>query len=86
MAGKSGRLTFSGRQEYTARMFAIEGTTYWLPIAHCELGNHYLMRDERGQIVERTFTDGDVAFSFETLHDAQAAIEAWQAQREKEAE
>lgn len=86
MAGKSGRLTFSGRQDYIARLFVIDGTTYWLPIADCALSNHYLTRDKHGQIIERTFAHGDVAFSFETLREAQAAIEAWHAQHEKEAE
>lgn len=90
MSGKSGRLTFSGRQEYevqiiwshSARDSAIIG---YAAICPCALGHHYLAIDrETGELVERTDTGDHKSYRWPTYAKAQAAIEAWQQQQQQQ--
>lgn len=87
MSGKSGRLTFSGRQEYvveivwsdTPRDSAIIG---YRAVCPCALGYHYLAVDrETGEIVERTDNGEGKSYRWPTYAKAQAAIEAWRMQQ-----
>ena len=96
MAGKSGQLRFGGRQEYAVTAVydlnkhtdTIIGYRAYCP---CALGYHYLTWEDDGdgaepRLIERTASLTEPAYMFPTYGEAQAAIEAWQAQREKEAE
>lgn len=86
MSSKSGRLTFSGRQEYevvtvyseSRRDSAVIG---YGAICPCALGYHYLAIDrETGAVVERTDTGQGKGYRWPTYAKALAAIEAWQRQ------
>lgn len=81
MAGKSGRLTFSGRQEYRVEKRRVG----YVAVCPCHLGYHFLMPTADG-VAEGTINGLGMPYLYPTYADAQAAIEAWQAQREKEAE
>lgn len=100
MNGKTGRLTFSGRQEYTlVKVYGMVGRTVsgevlaggvgYAAKCTCALGDHYLTRDAAtGAITERTSDRGAVpdACIFPAAQVAAAAIEAWQRQQEQERE
>lgn len=84
MSGKSGRLTFSGRNEYyivpvknitRGRTFETVG---YAAVCTCVLGNHYLAPDG-----EHTAQEGIEPYRYRTPGEAHTAIEAWQRQQQQ---
>lgn len=94
-----GRLTFSGRSEYTiAPVFGKVGASEtqfaaavvgYAARCTCALGDHFLAIDEAsGTVIEQTSNGGAVpnACIFRTQQAAADAIEQWQRQRLAESE
>lgn len=95
MSGKSGRLTFSGRNEYiitvvygvlakSSEGFAAGGVGYAAKCT-CALGDHYLAYDATGALVERTSDRGAVPDEciFPTYAAIDALLETWQRQHQQ---
>lgn len=98
MSGKSGRLTFSGRNEYTvvpvfghafgkfSRIgeYIAAGVTGYAAKCNCALGDHYLVQYPTGFVSELLSDRGAVPDEciFPTAEAADAAIEVWHRQHD----